>query len=226
MITAEVIHRVFHIRYGTGTGTAFAADIDGKQYIITARHIVETIVDLAEIEMHYMQRWRPTPVKLVGHAEGETDISVLTTDRVLTPKNLHLGLGTERLTYGQDMFFLGFPYGMMGGHEMQNWGYPLPFVKRASLATMPGEDRLAYLDGMNNPGFSGGPVVFQPPREWYFKVGYVVSGYRYEPGNIFNAAGLPYDELIARHNSGLVVAHDVWSAVEIARSNPIGIPLD
>ena len=43
MITSNVIHRTFHIRYRNGTGTAFAIDRDGRQYLITARHLVEGV---------------------------------------------------------------------------------------------------------------------------------------------------------------------------------------
>ena len=40
MITANVIHRVLWVRCGTATGTAFALDVDGREYLATAKHIL------------------------------------------------------------------------------------------------------------------------------------------------------------------------------------------
>lgn len=40
MITANVIQRVLWVRCGTATGTAFALDVDGRQYLATAKHIL------------------------------------------------------------------------------------------------------------------------------------------------------------------------------------------
>ncbi|KKL64453.1 hypothetical protein LCGC14_2164910, partial [marine sediment metagenome] len=39
MVTANVIHRVFRLKVGQQAGTAFAMEEDGKEYLITARHI-------------------------------------------------------------------------------------------------------------------------------------------------------------------------------------------
>jgi hypothetical protein len=41
MITANIIQRILHIQFRKQTGTAFVADIEDKQYIITAKHIIE-----------------------------------------------------------------------------------------------------------------------------------------------------------------------------------------
>ena len=65
--------------------------------------------------------------------------------------------------YGQDVYFLGFPYGLHGDMSALSNDLPFPFVKKGiiSLFHNDGVNRI-YLDGHNNPGFSGGPVVFMP----------------------------------------------------------------
>ena len=49
MITRNVIQRIFHIKRDNSTGTAFTIDRGSKQYLATARHVVEGIgADRAE----------------------------------------------------------------------------------------------------------------------------------------------------------------------------------
>ena len=76
----------------------------------------------------------------------------------------------------QQAFFLGFPYGI-GDRFLKETGHPVAFVKRVTVSTLFGKPYL--LDGHNNPGFSGGPVVFCPPGRKEFQVAAVVSGYRW-----------------------------------------------
>jgi len=83
MITANVISRTFHIKYGAGTGTCFTIDIDGKQYFVTAKHVIENLKDDNEIEIYYQNKWSKIKVKLTGHSVN-ADVSVFVID-------LHIG---------------------------------------------------------------------------------------------------------------------------------------
>ena len=73
MITSNVIHRTFHIRYGSGTGTMFSIDRDGRQYLITAKHVVEGIVSGGSISVFHDKQWRNTTVEVVGMGAGGAD---------------------------------------------------------------------------------------------------------------------------------------------------------
>ena len=42
MVTRNVIQRVFKIRRGESQGTAFTIDRAGRQYFVTARHVIES----------------------------------------------------------------------------------------------------------------------------------------------------------------------------------------
>ena len=63
MITSNVFHRTFHIRYGSATGTMFSIDRDGRQYLITAKHVVEGIVSGGSISVFHDKQWKNTTVK-------------------------------------------------------------------------------------------------------------------------------------------------------------------
>jgi hypothetical protein len=134
MITANVIHRVFRVRYGRGEGTAFAIEIDHREYLVTAKHLVSGLVQQDRLGVFSNGRWSEVPISLVGHADGETDISVLASGGMLAPPGLPLEPTRDQLVYGQDVYFLGFPYGFVGSHLLGPSGYPLPFVKRATLS--------------------------------------------------------------------------------------------
>ena len=136
------------------------------------------------------------------------------------------------MVYGQDAYFLGFPvedglnfdyttlytkYGLA-----LDTGNPLPLVKRATVSSL-GKPYL--LDGHNNHGFSGGPVVFCPPGKKEFRVAAVVSGYLPLRELILNKDGEQTD-LSYIANPGIMVADDIGEAVALIKSNPVGFDLD
>jgi hypothetical protein len=114
------------------------------------------------------------------------------------------------MKFGQRIFFLGYPWGFETRYEDQPEGR-VPFIKSgvmSALVTEGGVKHL-YLDGHNNPGFSGGPVVFNKEgdsRQPHFCG--VIAGYPAEPQEVYKGDKLDPD-LIAMANSGIVVATDI-----------------
>ena len=159
---------------------------------------------------------------LVGHGPPDIDVSVLATDRRLTPSELPLEPSSEGIVYGQELFFLGFPYGTIGKYLFRPAGYPLPLVNRATLSLFHGDVYL--LDGHNNPRFSGGPVVFVPPGRRDFKVAGVISGFRAEEEPVL-AGGQP-TPLVYHYNTGTIVCQRIEHALVLIQANPIGFSLD
>lgn len=177
MITNNVIQRTFHIQVGNSTGTCFTIDVDTKQYLITAKHIVRDCTGIFLLKILHEQQWKEIQVSLVGHCPNDIDISILSAQFQLSP-TFPLEPTSQGLVYGQDVYFLGFPYGM--GEEVGNINrnFPLPFVKKAivsCLQTKENGGKIVYLDGHNNPGFSGGPVVFRETNTIDYKVMSVIS---------------------------------------------------
>lgn len=218
MITANVIHRVFRIRIDEAEGSAFTIEQNGREYLVTARHVAGSISASRDIEIFQNGDWQRLAVDLVGHAAGDIDISVLAAGHRLTASGLPLTASSNGIIYGQDVFFLGFPYGFLGKHSFGANGQPLPFVKKATVSLFDGT--MYLLDGHNNPGFSGGPVVWKNAGSQEFKVGAVVSGYRYVDEPVF--AGTGATPLTYRYNTGIIVSHGIEAALALIATHPIG----
>ena len=94
----------------------------------------------------------------VAGVQPGADIAVFSLTGDLTP-DLDLTPTIDGIVWGQDAYFLGFPFGI--GFDLG--GGSLPFVKKAIVSGLYKSINgvsLVLLDGINNPGFSGGPVVF------------------------------------------------------------------
>ncbi|NUO79834.1 trypsin-like peptidase domain-containing protein [candidate division KSB1 bacterium] len=218
MITANFIHRTFRIKCGNSIGTGFTVDVDGKQYLVTAKHVIKDFGTTAGLEVFGNAVWSPVPAKLVGHCDENVDISILAPTKPISPPNLPVTASSEGLVYGQDLYFLGFPYGVLSRVIFNGAGYPLPLVKRAILSSFAGNVYL--LDGHNNPGFSGGPVLFGQRGKLPNCVAAVISGYRSSPKPVFQ------DEektpLVFHENTGIIISYKIELALELIRANPIG----
>lgn len=117
-----------------------------------------------------------------------------------------------------------------------------------SAMTYDGDAHVIYLDGHNNPGFSGAPVVYRDLNRSTveFRVAAVVSGYRHDhdptyrlqelkpgeeravprnrlvggpPGKWFR---LMDTDLVARSNTGIVMTYDIQHALDLIRQHPLG----
>lgn len=221
MITANFVHRTFRIKCGTSVGTGFTVDVDAKQYLVTARHVVQDLGSTAGLEVFGNGAWAQVPTKLVAHGPGDIDVSVLAPKLPLSPPNLPIIASSDGAVYGQDVYFLGFPYGVLSNVIFGDAGHPLPLVKKAVLSSFAGDVYL--LDGHNNPGFSGGPMVFGAGGTVPNSVGAVISGYRFNPEPVLldNAETL----LTYRYNTGIVISYKIETALQMIWDNPIGAPV-
>jgi hypothetical protein len=235
VITTNVFHRVFNIQHGNGSGTCFTVDLDGRQYLVTARHVVEGIRDGGNVGIFFQGRWVEFPVQVVGIGEQEIDVAVLSMPIQLSPQ-YRLEPSSKWLTIGQDVFFLGFPYGIRAEPESLNRGFPFPLVKKGVVSsfTAPGNVEGRFLlDGHNNPGFSGGPVVFERPGrvqaakgeiiKYDYRIAGIVSAYRYQEEPVHHQ-GQP-TPLTFRANTGIVICYNISLARTMMEANPIGFTL-
>jgi hypothetical protein len=225
MITTNVIQRTFQLRFKDCTGTCFTVDLDGKQYLVTAKHCIEGLSDGDTIEVFHGDEWRRLSVSLVGHGPQDVDVSVVALHQQLSPVH-PLPPTTAHLVYGQDVFFLGFPFGLASNSKDLNGGFPLPLVKKATLSAIDfGPNAVMLLDGLNNPGFSGGPVVFTKPgsAKLDYSVAAVISAYRFNRVSV-DHGGYP-TPLTVNENTGIIIAYSINHAVRLIEKNPIGFSL-
>ena len=224
MITANVIHRVFHIRWGTAEGTCFAIDHDGRQYIVTARHVIENFPTHGTIQIYHQDRWNELPASLVGVGAGAADVGVLALSQQIAPA-LPLPATGDGSVYGQDVYFLGFPLGLRVDIGDLNRQFPLPLVRKGVLSSLGHKEAgvpLLLIDGHNLPGLSGGPVVFSAPGAPANKlnVAGVISGYRFKWDAVY--LGGQETSLVVQYNTGIVIATEISVATALIDANPIG----
>ena len=219
LIMTYIIQRVLCISDGRNTGTAFLVEHDGKQYIVTARHVIADIEhEQSKVLVRHDRRWKRHPVSIVGLGEGEKDVAVLASvGGPLALVGKQPGLEGS-VTYGQPVRFLGFPYGWDGGGENLTDGYPFPYVKAGIVSAVisrsgPEGATILYIDAHGNPGFSGGPLVYEP------------VGRNQTP---FAIAGVIVDIVVdssTKANEGFVRAVGIKAVVDMIEANPIGTPI-
>jgi len=209
-----------NIQVNTNRATAFTIEVDDRQYLITAAHVVPKPFDGALISVFHEQQWKLMHFNVIPCAP-DIDILVLVPPFQLTVTFPVGRLGVPGLALSQEMYFVGFPFGMFMDN-MPNVPIPLPFVKSGICSGMqPGK---FWIDGMNNPGFSGGPAVFWDSDHKLFRIAGVVSGYRLsEDRVIFPRLVDPETGLVALGNSGLVLCSALDLAVDAIRSGQLAL---
>ena len=130
--TTNVLQRTFLIKQGTFTGTAFACEWRGREYLVTARHVVQD--SSASTEILHEEKWKTLPTTGIQHHSG-ADISVITLGLQLAPRH-PVELTSGGISFGQDSVMLGFPFGWNYTQYDLNNGFPLPFIKGAILSAM------------------------------------------------------------------------------------------
>jgi hypothetical protein len=259
-ITTNVFERVLDLRVNAGTpeaatATGFTLDVDGREYLITAKHVVAHLKDEDSIDILANEVWVPFHVKIF-RCEDPVDIAVLIPPRQLT---INFDLPFDRLNYqfGQEAYFLGFPYGIAPPSLGANGPYPLAIVKRGTIAgTIPIDIKkkagMVLLDGYNNPGFSGGPIVYRDFSQstYVMKLIGVISGFvpeivpamvqhdinkkedaspvaKSQPWRISQHPNGKYFEYVDNGtyvtlNTGIVQGFGIDPAIDLIRQHPIG----
>jgi len=209
-ITSEIISRVFHMKYKSGTGTTFLIDKDSTNYFVTAKHILEhaKFGEKITIEIYQDSLWKTLSGNVYFDTTKNVDVALI------KPKGLNfvqsgISLKNIPMILGDEGFFMGFPYGLStsdaGGI---NSGFPFPLMKKAvySGSSTENEIFIILLDGHNNPGFSGGPVLFKDrfkSGDNKFHLVGVVSAYV----NQQNELVTPFGTMKYSENSGIIISY-------------------
>ena len=130
----EILRKVIHIRSGSGSGTALTIEVDAKQYILTAAHLVDKIANATLEVQEGRDAWRPVRVAVVGMTDPALDIAVLAAEEQLTPV-FDIRVGTSTVEFGQSVRMLGYPYNLDIGHLPSFRNSPLPMVRSGILSS-------------------------------------------------------------------------------------------
>ena len=166
--TGNVLSRVYQIKFNGESGTAFVLDYEDRQYFVTARHIMQTAAEGAKASVQLQGLNEPMKERSVIVLLGKNkcvDVAVL----VPTEKNIITAEAIPypyKFAFGQEAYFLGFPYGLF---TSTNQGGAAALIKHAYISAVVScksvysdgdtDQDFILLDGFNNPGFSGGPIV-------------------------------------------------------------------
>jgi S1-C subfamily serine protease len=218
---AEHLHRVFQVRSGSSLGTAFALDVEGRQYLISALHVVSHSTSTAALDIYYLNAWKSFPVNIVG-IDFDNDIAVFALEQQVVADELAIHVSSFGCVAGQEVFILGYPLGLRG--QTYAPGFPIPLVKRGIVALFhPGPPRSAYVSVSANPGFSGGPVYFahqQTGRATLMSI--VLEEFGYEVP-VKNAQGEEVGKVLTASN--ITNCSFIDHALALIRDKPTGFPI-
>jgi hypothetical protein len=200
--TNNVLSRMSIVKSNYGTGTAFSIDVDGREYWITAKHVLTgakrppygtittkkatlQILDPAAKN----ERWIPVNFSVLDVGK-DIDIVVLAPPIPLLPNPLPSVKTTiAGVVLGGECEFLGFPSATGSAWSAsfeEGKSYWMPYVKHCFISSLPGlATRVLILDGLNNPGFSGGPVIYRTGSEQQI-IG-VISSIVTEPSEVISS---------------------------------------
>jgi hypothetical protein len=257
--TTAALYRTFMIQTPLERGTAFSVDIENREYWITAKHlftgkktgpagefkqthaVAALLAQSGEGTEGQDQHWVSQTFTVIDPGK-DIDILILAPSKALLPTEASLNGNSAGVGFGADCEFLGFPYGGGWKARMEKdrmvW---LPYVKHCTVSALvtDGGLKVWVLDGINNEGFSGGPVLFQTGANQ--EVFAVISGFHPEPLDVLPApepgtsntgqippppplqgqAPKPLKQIV-NANSGFIVAFDIAPAIDAIHNTPIG----
>ena len=207
-------------------------DVDGKRYLVTARHVAENVK--GSVAIRHEAIWKKVSVNVIGHGDGDIDISVLAPSYAFGASH-PLPATVEGLTFGQDVYILGYPFGISTEIGKANDYLPLPLVKKATMAGSTKSEKhnnllhALLLDVYGNKGFSGGPVVFCPTsgsgNSNELRVGGVVARFVPTKMEILAEGTASPTGLYFYENPSILVAYNIKYAIDIINENPRGLEL-
>ena len=225
MITANVFNRVFFIR-ADRYGTAFSIEVDGREYLVSAKHLFESPESVKMIKLMHDNKWLDVEVQLVGACRGEVDIAVFVAGIGLTPSEYMVPATSAGATLGQDVYFVGFPYKMWANLGAIMANRPVPFIKKGTLSSafdFSSDVRQIYVDAINHEGFSGAPLVFSKIGDQFNELNFlgVVSRFKTEHEEVIGGDG-EHNGMTVEYNTGFLMEYGIENEVDLIKINQIG----
>ena len=218
-VPGEILSRTRFIKAGSEAGTGFVVDYEGKVYIITAKHVVAGLPTTnATLQVWQDETWKDyQTVRTLFPSSSDVDIAVFeTNEKVPTPFGVRPADEIGGATMGQQVWFLGYPFGIESRFADDKRA---PFIKRGTMSAVDGtkpDAVVIYVDGFNNPGFSGGPIVYWDFSKRVYGILGVVQGYREDAAKVL-VNGQHVDTQILT-NTGILVGYSIKHAMDAIKA--------
>ena len=137
-----------------------------------------------------------------------------TDEKISQPFQVTLMGKTDGVTMGQQVWFLGYPFGLGSPVSSDNRTL-IPFMKRGAMSAIDytNPDAIVlYIDGFNNPGFSGGPIIFWSFTKHAYQIIGVVRGYQEDTAKVLINGQHADTPLLV--NSGILIGYSIDHAIQ------------
>jgi Trypsin-like peptidase domain len=214
--TDKMFDKTFFIQSDTLCGTCFALNYKNQEYIVTAKHLfrknTKNKTDV-KIKIYFDRDPKNITAKVFFHKDKNVDIAILKIPFKTSNEESYWPGG--QIAIGQDVYFFGFPILKNKLYYSDDQvGRPLPLVKKAIVSGFVNvkPSMIVLLDGHNNPGFSGAPVMYYNYFEKIYMISSIVTGYYLQENQIKldSNKSVSFDE-----NSGIIKCYDIKNAKEI-----------
>lgn len=210
------LRNTFEIHIASKKQTAFLIEHKSINYLVTARHIfldkpVRTEFKLFNSQaQNNLENYSGT---VFYNDNPSVDLVLIKPTGI--PYRKAITLENTVNVLGDSGYFLGFPFDfktITSGNF--NLGYPIPLVKKATYSGVALDNNVSYvlLDGINNPGFSGGPIIFRSSDGKKQELIGVIGGYFTFQTNYTNDSG---GSVTLPNNSGIIFGTRTKHILEI-----------
>ena len=216
MITTNILRRVFRICHNGKTATCYTIEKGKYQYLISASHIFNGSTEINEILIYHDEKWKKLSVQLIFNSAQAGDTIIFKLPHDISPRFSIASFGPKGVLLGTWSYFLGFPYDFMTPSGDINNKFPLPLIKAALISSCNSIEHgisTILLDGHNNAGFSGGPVIWNPhnaPQETFI-IGTISSYFSENPITSVTQEKVDLFEV----NAGIIKAYWINDLFEI-----------
>jgi hypothetical protein len=217
----QVLYNTFWIKTSQGTLSSFVIEYNGKELLVSALHgFKKNIASPSKIKLqiNINKTWKTFEAMLYHMADTSIDIAVIVLNERIQHQKPYDLCGDVMI--GEECRFYGFPYGR---YFLTDAGDRyIPFIKRALVSSVQGN--VDFLDGMNNPGFSGGPVVIKDVYSKQYKILGVISGYHPQSDSIVRKSKDTVEVIKYQENSGIIYCYPIQDVKSILDSLTSKVP--
>lgn len=219
-INDSITHNVFLIQVDASQGTSFIVEIANKEFLVTAKHLFKNAINAQKREILLVKEKQILKLIATLYLNTDTTIDIAILKLPISVKYKSPFITGGQVKTGQDVFFLGYPSfnNTLFATQDTDFGI-LPLVKKAivSGAKKINNYFLVFLDGHNNPGFSGGPIVFYDTFSKRNAILGVISGYYHENKYTINFGSKQTNYV--EENSGIIASYTIEQIYQIINQN-------